>query len=207
MAIRCSNTAPQALEYQVRPGLTRAKSTIDGIIPRLDPTASSQYRLSASVAAVASPLASPHDREDPFSLTGFFPASYLSSPGREGEHWEWLRHEPTFEPANQSEDVDGSLHGTPGPVVFARGAVDEIEETIKGEDKMGVLSVLSKSDLTNQLFMSTIFLTQDGEDEAVDHESLYLALGKLRQDERSGQPVGSTWWPVRWALHAMSNIV
>ncbi|KAG1862169.1 hypothetical protein F4604DRAFT_1786311 [Suillus subluteus] len=192
MAIRRSNTAPQSLEYQVRPGLARAKSAIDGFIPRLDQTsvpASSHHRLSAFVATAASPL----DRKDPFSLTGFFPASYLSSPG---EHWEWLRQEQTFEPVDselQSEGVDGSLLDTPGPVVFARGAEDEIEQTIKGEDKMGVLSVLN-----------TIFLTEDGEDESIDHESLYLAIGRLGQAAESS---GSTWWPIRWALHAMSSIV
>ncbi|KAG2159745.1 uncharacterized protein EDB93DRAFT_1052842, partial [Suillus bovinus] len=116
MAIRRSNTAPQPLKYQVRPSLARAKSTVDGFNSRLDQ--SSHHVL---VATAASPLASPRDREDPFSLTGFFP---------EGEHWEWLRQEQTFEPM-------------PGPVVYApHGAEDEtIEETIKGEDKMGVLSV------------------------------------------------------------------
>ncbi|KAG2044959.1 hypothetical protein BDR03DRAFT_937610, partial [Suillus americanus] len=187
MAIRRSNTAPQSLDYQVRPGLARAKSAVDGFIPRLDQTSvptSSHHRFSAFVAA------SPRDRKDPFSLTGFFPASSLSSPG---EHWEWLRQEQTFERVDnelQSEDVDGSLRDTPGPVVFARGAVDEIEETIKGEDKMGVLSVLN-----------TIFLTEDEED---DHESLYLAIGRLGQAaESSGS---TTWWPIRWALHAMSSI-
>ncbi|KAG2150110.1 hypothetical protein BD769DRAFT_377885 [Suillus cothurnatus] len=194
MAIRRSNTAPQSFEYQVRPGLARAKSTVDGFIPRLDRTsvpASSHHRFSASVATAASP----RDREDPFSLTDFFPASYLSSPG---EHWEWLRQEQTFEPDEgepQSEGVDGSLPDMPGPVVFARGAEDEIEETIKGEDKMGVLSVLN-----------TIFLTQDGEDESVNHESLYLALGRLGQVAESSSS-RFAWWPVRWALHAMSSIV
>ncbi|KAG1757685.1 hypothetical protein EDB19DRAFT_57259 [Suillus lakei] len=162
MAIRRSNTAPQPLEYRARPALARARSTIDGFIPRLDQSsvpASPQYRFSASVAA-ASPLASPRDREDPFSLTGFFPASYLSSPAREEEHWEWLRQEQPEQPAGDElqsiyslteDDVDGSLPRTPGPVVFARAAEDVIEETIKGEDKMGVLSVLN-----------TIFLTKDG---------------------------------------------
>ncbi|KAG1875649.1 hypothetical protein DFJ58DRAFT_757263 [Suillus subalutaceus] len=184
MAIRRSNTAPQSLEHQVRPGLARAKSAVDGFIPRLDQTsvpASSHHSLSAFVATAASP----RDRKDPFSLTDFFPASYLSSPG---EHWEWLRQEQTFEPG-----VDGSLPDTPGPVMFARGAEDEIEQTIKGEDKMGVLSVLN-----------TIFLTEDGEDESIDHESLYLAIGRLGQAAESS---GSTWWPIRWALHAMSSIV
>jgi hypothetical protein len=136
-AIRRSKTAPQALEYEVRPSLARAKSTVDGFIHRLEQTsvpASPQYSFSASVAAAASPLASPRDREDPFSLTGFFAAPYR----REGKHWEWLRQE-------QAGDVGpADVDGTPGPVVFARGAEEETE------DKMGVLSVDSKSDLTNQ---------------------------------------------------------
>lgn len=182
-AIRRSKTAPQALEYQVRPGLTRAKSTVDCFIHRLEQTsvpASSQYRFSASVAAAASPLASPRDMEDPFSLTGFFAAPYLSSQGREGEHWEWLRQE-------QAADVEtADVDCPPGPVVFAREAEEETE------DKMGVLSVLN-----------SIFSTQDSED---DHDSLYIGLCRHGSpgQEGSGLP---WWWPVRWALHAMSSIV
>jgi len=157
MVIRRSNTAPQPLEHRIRPPLARAKSTIDGFIPHLHqpslPT-SSQYRFSAA----ASPLASPRDRDDPFSLAGFFPASHLVSPEREEEHWEWLRqeHQPPRDELHSvyslsGDEVDGeSLPPTPGPVAFARVAEDVIEETIKGEDKMGVLSALSKSVLTNQ---------------------------------------------------------
>ncbi|KAG1749887.1 uncharacterized protein EDB91DRAFT_1110209 [Suillus paluster] len=202
MAMRRSNTAPQPLEYHVRPPLARAKSTIDGFAPRLHQsaaTASSQYRFSASLTA-ASPLASPRDREDPFSLAGFFPASYLVSPEREGERWEWLRQEQPErfgdDEVQSLEDNDGSLPRTPGPVIFARAAEYDIEETIKGEDKMGVLSVLNNIDY--------------GEDEVVDHESLYLALSKLRQVENStagGQEEMKWWWPVKLALHAMSSIV
>jgi len=102
----------------------------------------------------ASPLAIHCDKEDPFSLAGFFP-TYITSPEREGERWGWLRQEqPSLVPPQDelctvyslSEgDMDGSLPATPGPVVFARAAEHDIEETIRGEDKMGVLSVLSKS--------------------------------------------------------------
>ncbi|KAG0708753.1 hypothetical protein DFH29DRAFT_1035415, partial [Suillus ampliporus] len=198
MAMRRSNTAPQPLEYQVRPPLARAKSTIDGFTPRSHQTSaptSSQYRFSASLTA-ALPLASPRDGEDPFNLAGFFPAPYLVSPEREGERWDWLRQEQPGSSFRAVDDElhsiysdDGSLPRTPGPVVFARAAEDVIEETIKGEDKMGVLSVLSKSVLTNQRCGNTIFFTKDaqdrsyGEDEAVDHESLYVALSKLRDSE------------------------
>lgn len=156
MAIRRSNTEPHTLEYHIRPHLARAKSTIDGFVPRSHQSSlptSSQYRFSASLTA-ASPLATPRDREDPFSLAGFFPA-YIVSPEREGERWEWLRQEqPSLAPPRDTlhivyslseDDVDGSLPATPGPIVFARTAEHVIEETIKKEDKMGVLSVLSKS--------------------------------------------------------------
>lgn len=157
MAIRRSNTAPQAFEFQVRPGLARAKSTVDGFIPRLDQTSVAASSHHAFVATAASPLASPRDRKDPFSLTGFFPVSY------EGENWEWLRQEQTFEPAEDEVQSEGSVR-----VV----AEDEIEETIKGEDKMGVLSKLNFTQLDDLC---------------------------LKQ--------GSAWWPIRWALHAMSSIV
>lgn len=91
----------------------------------------------------------------------------------------------------------------------------------------------------------TIFLTKDAhlsedklyspyaEDEAVDHDSLYLALSRLRHAEGSkphsrtecvqSQNPGdlfleqegpvvesdswSKWWPVQWALRAVSSIV
>lgn len=127
--IRRFNTVPQSLEYQDQPGPTRVKSTVDGIIHRLDQTWVSHQAFAGTAASL-------QDRKDPFSLAGFFPASYLSSPG---EHWEWLRQEQTFAFAFV-EGVDESLPCTPGPVVFAR---DEIEETIKREDKMGVLSILN----------------------------------------------------------------
>jgi hypothetical protein len=155
MVIRRSNTEPQPLEYHIRPQLSRAKSTIDGFTPRSHQSSvptSSQYMFSASLTA-APPLATPRDSEDPFSLAGFFP-SYSVSLERGGERWEWLRQEQPWIPARDelhtiyslSEgDDDGSLPATPGPIVFARAAENVIEETIKGEDKMGVLSVLSKS--------------------------------------------------------------
>lgn len=150
MTIRRSNTEPQPLEYHARPHLARAKSTIDGFIPRSHQSSlptSSQYRFSASLTA-ASPLATTRDREDPFSLAGFFPA-YTASPRGSGERWEWLLQEQGRDEPHTiyslSEDDDGPLPATPGPVVFARAAENVIEETIKGEDKMGVLSILSKS--------------------------------------------------------------
>lgn len=125
--IRRCNTVPQSLEYQDQPGPTRAKSTADGFIPRLDQTSVSHHAFAGTAAYL-------QDRKDPFSLAGFFPVSYLSSPG---EHWEWLRQEQTF---SFVEGVDESLPCTSGPVVFAR---DKIEDIIKGEDKMGVLSILN----------------------------------------------------------------
>jgi len=84
----------------------------------------------------------------------------------------------------------------------------------------------------------TIFLTKDAhlsedklyspyaEDEAVDHESLYLALSRLRQDsqmecvqspnaggdlflEREVHVIesASKWWPMEWALRVVSSMV
>ncbi|OJA16220.1 hypothetical protein AZE42_00106 [Rhizopogon vesiculosus] len=236
MTIRRSNTEPQPLEHHARPHLARAKSTIDGFVPHSLPT-SSQYRFSACLTA-ATPVATLRDREDPFSLGGFFP-SYIVSPEREGERWEWLRQEQgsLVPPRDELHTIyslseggaDGSLPATPGPIVFARAAENVIEETIKGEDKMGVLSVINTIFLTKDAHLSDDKLYSPyAEDEAVDHESLYLALSKLRQAESSmphsrKECVGdlfleeegsgvesdswSKWWPVQWALHALSSIV
>ncbi|KAH7928520.1 hypothetical protein BV22DRAFT_201111 [Leucogyrophana mollusca] len=211
MAIRRSNTAPYTLdEHNIkRAELTRAKSTLDEF-PRLQvqpSTTPSWYGLSTAhltrtAASRSSPLATPHEREDPFNLAGFFPVSHFASPTTEAERWEWLRHEenrsgPTRDELGSvcsfSEDeVDGSLPTTPGPVVFARLEEDEAEEAIKGEDKMGILS------------LNAIFLARDtqptedklyspyAEGEAVDQDSLYLALSARRHAETaSPSPCGS----------------
>lgn len=188
----------------------------------------------------APPLATPRDREDPFSLAGFFP-SYSVSSEREGGSWEWLWQEQPWIPARDElhttyslseDDDDGSPPATPtpGPIVFARAAENVIEETIKGEDKMGVLSVLNTIFLTKDAHLSEDKLYSPyAEDEAVDHESLYLALSKLRSRPQSraecvqtvrpgelfleqGGPVvesdsWSKWWPMQWALRAVSSIV
>ncbi|KAF9229171.1 hypothetical protein BS17DRAFT_688315 [Gyrodon lividus] len=187
MALRRSKTAPQSLDqHDTRPAtLTRVKSSMNDILHPPSRTLSIPRK-------VVSLSGTPHEK-DPFSLAGFFPpSSWMTQSLHEGERW-WLRQEePECTPTRDelcsvyslSEDeVDGSLPPTPGPGVFARSDKDMAEEAIKREDKMGVLS------------LNTLFLTDDiharedrlyspyAEEEAVDHESLYLALSKRRRAE------------------------
>jgi hypothetical protein len=63
---------------------------------------------------------------DPFNLSGFFPTS-LSAIGSEEEEWRWLHDTDT--------DEDESVRG--GSALFGK----ETDETIKREDKLGVLAL------------------------------------------------------------------
>jgi len=94
-----------------------------------------------------SPTFSRADREDPFSLSGFFPSSFGGL--EEEEEWNWLREEDeeegyrrSIEPLGIAEDAASvsSLPGTP-TVMFGHVEDELTREAIKGEDKLGVLSL------------------------------------------------------------------
>ncbi|KIJ68562.1 hypothetical protein HYDPIDRAFT_81673 [Hydnomerulius pinastri MD-312] len=205
IVLRRSKTAPQPLdEYDTKHAtLTRAKSSLNDLSRlHLQQSTTLPSYGQGSLLKNVSPLGTPHEREDPFSLAGFFPpSSRFAPPFSEGERWEWLRHDEDryVSPRDElrsvysftEDEADGSLPPTPGPgVFFARLDEDVAEEAIKGEDKMGVLS------------LNAIFLARDGharedklyspysEEEAVDHESLYLALSRRRHAE-SVRPVSA----------------
>lgn len=112
------------------------------------------------------------DKGDPFNLSGFFPAL------RGSKAWSWLRNEDTVPPRDDDE---------------------EEEAIIKGEDKMGVLSLgklmrgfTLRGPLTEKIDAGQLLVgkTEMGEEErllspycseeAVDHESLYLGLCSRR---------------------------
>ncbi|KAF8898854.1 hypothetical protein BD779DRAFT_42854 [Infundibulicybe gibba] len=108
------------------------------------------------------------ERGDPFNLGGFFPSSLSDM---EGE-WDWLRSED--EPKGR-------------PVSIANGTGITVEgdiitrKSIKGEDKLGGVS------LDVHLFDGSVngeagrLLSPYTDDEAVDHDSLYLTLCSRRQ--------------------------
>ncbi|EGO05209.1 hypothetical protein SERLA73DRAFT_174215 [Serpula lacrymans var. lacrymans S7.3] len=197
MAVPRSKTAPHSLDkalYTQRPGITRAKSTLDDL-PQLRLKGLVRLGYGSNVPGTAvSPLSTPRDREDPFNLAGFFPASYSASPTTEKERWEWLRQEEDEYGAKRdavssvysfSEEGDGSLPTTPGPAGFARMEEDKAEEAIKGEDKMGILSLDTyfATKEKNGVYREDRLYSPYSDEEAVDHESLYLALSARRQTE------------------------
>jgi len=93
------------------------------------------------------------DKGDPFNLSGFFPAM------RGSKAWSWLRNEDTVPPRDD----------------------DEEEDIIKGEDKMGVLSLgqllVGKTEMGEEERLMSPYCSE----EAVDHESLYLGLCSRRR--------------------------
>ena len=123
MPIKRSQSAPQPIETLFTTPKARAGAST--CLPR-----SKSYLVERSVSP---PWV---EREDPFSLGGFFPASHGAA--REEEQWKWLRKE---------EDEDTSRDGKESVFVDNNDSVigqldDKLaEETIKNEDKFGVLSL------------------------------------------------------------------
>lgn len=76
---------------------------------------------------------------DPFNLSGFFPTS-LTAIGNEEEEWRWLREEGEQKGeqkrARYREDEEGPARGGRS-MIFG----EETSDTIRGEDKLGVLSL------------------------------------------------------------------
>jgi len=123
-----------------------------------------------------SPSLARSDREDPFSLTGFFPPSRL---GGSEEEWSWIRKAQDEEEGMYYSNTNWEEPKTPKDDTYETDAA-----TIRKEDKIGVLSI-------NTLFASKDSQPTDArlfspysDDGAVDHESLYLALCSRRRDQR-----------------------
>ncbi len=74
---------------------------------------------------------------DPFHLSGFFPTS-LSVIGNEEEEWRWLREE-----GEEKQEGGGQRGDEEGPIGSGRSMIfnEETSDTIRGEDKLGVLSL------------------------------------------------------------------
>ncbi|KAF8078733.1 hypothetical protein FPV67DRAFT_75145 [Lyophyllum atratum] len=158
--------------------LQRSKSAPQGIpallaIPPSLPRASSFHTIQKAVNSVKTvPLAvevaerTNLERGDPFSLSGFFPSSLGE------EKWGWLRGDEKAEKKIWAAEEGGS-----GNVLFAES--DKLtQEAIKGEDKLGVLSLGRLfNDLEGKLWLSSDNEVYRDEDrEAVDEDSLWLGL-------------------------------
>jgi len=197
MALRRSKTAPQPFdEHDTRLAtLIRVKSSINDLLP-VHPLSCTPSGYGQDLPRkVVSRSWTPDETEDPFNLAGFFPPSSRVTPSlHEGERWEWLRREARETSPTQDElcsvcsfleeggdNVDGSLLSTPGPGVFTRSNEDVAEEVIKRQDKMGVLSLTAIFLTGNLHARGERLYSPYAEEEAVDHESLYLALRKRRR--------------------------
>ncbi|KAG6334495.1 hypothetical protein ID866_4590 [Astraeus odoratus] len=141
--LRRSKTAPESLdEYDGKNvALTRTKTRY-GDLALLGYSGLGQYELADHKPV--SPPGGPYEREDPFNLAGFFPPPRFAGTPGDGEQWQWLRTE-----GYARQDETGSLYSettsnfpsTPGSAVSTWLRDDAAEEAIKGEDKMGVLSL------------------------------------------------------------------
>lgn len=134
MPIKRAKSAPQPVEAIFT--LTKANINHAVTATRVDlrRTKSHLVQPLATNTSLIPPNSPWVEREDPFSLAGFFPASHRAVP--EDEQWKWLRKEEEEDKASVSSfsvDDEDSVLGE---------LEDELAgETIKGEDKLGVLSL------------------------------------------------------------------
>ncbi|KAF5384793.1 hypothetical protein D9615_001425 [Tricholomella constricta] len=177
--------------------LQRSKSAPHGV-PALVPAPTRLQRASSfhTIQQAVKPVKAAHmaaiperaaaEREDPFSLSGFFPSSLRE------DKWGWLRDEEKVEKKRWTAEDGGH-----GGVLF--GESDKLtREVIKGEDKMGVLSLGGLlTELEGELRTSYGAAmggdgereAMDGEREAMDEDSLWLALRLRRGTTLPEMPV------------------
>ncbi|KAF7965666.1 hypothetical protein HWV62_42388 [Athelia sp. TMB] len=175
-----SQSAPQPIEalFKVTPlGPTKTPATpTKEIAPtRVKLIRSKSYAVdqSSHSSLLTSPWAT---REDPFSLGGFFSDRIALD---EEKQWGWIRGE-----TQEREFAGSSLHTEEN---LGRLEDDQAEKTINAEDKYGLLSLGS-------MFAGTTAYPDDrlyspySEGEAIDHDSLYLALCSRRQASTHAPP-------------------
>lgn len=129
MPIKRSQSAPNGQPIAALAALTKVDAPAAGDL-KVHLSRSKSYLTQHS--ALDSPL---NDREDPFSLGGFFPGSSRTA-HQEEEQWKWLQRDEDSERASVSSfsvDEEDSVLGE---------LDDELaREAIKVEDKLGVLSL------------------------------------------------------------------
>ncbi|KIM75372.1 hypothetical protein PILCRDRAFT_827281 [Piloderma croceum F 1598] len=181
MPIKRSQSAPQPIKSLFTTPNPRA-ATFRG--PQTSLPRSKSYLVDQS--ATNSPLSTPWiEREDPFNLGGFFPASPRAAPEEE-EQWKWLRKE---EDEDDKESVSFSVDSAIEQLEDASA-----EETIKSEDKFGVLSLNTMFTITESEADDRLF-SPYAEEEAIDNDSLYLSLRARRRANSGDQDTKSdeTW--------------
>lgn len=135
-------------------------------------TSHQQLQNSASITRGYTPRT---EREDPFSLAGFFPAALVE----EEEEWRWLHAEE-----GELSEGDGSVDRTPSSGIFGQAEDRNTREAIEGEDKLGVLALgqWRRSDGVDGPDIGLLSPYR----EVVDEESLYLAVSSQRDTAASG---------------------
>ena len=137
MLIQRSQSAPQPIQSSL--AATKVKS--DNSPAKL--SRSKSYLVRSSVTS--SPLATPWiEREDPFSLCGFFPASHHAA--QEEEQWKWLRKEED-DSVRDDKESNSSLSVNDSDSVIGEFEDELADETIRSEDKFGLLSLGSSTAL------------------------------------------------------------
>jgi hypothetical protein len=134
MLIQRSQSAPQPIQSSSAATKVKAATSNESLAKL---SRSNSYLVRPSVTS--SPLATPWiEREDPFSLGGFFPASNRAVPEEE-EQWKWLRKE---EDDSVGDDKESSSSFSVDDSDSVIGEFeDELAETIRSEDKFGLLSL------------------------------------------------------------------
>ncbi|KAF5356118.1 hypothetical protein D9756_004056 [Leucocoprinus leucothites] len=181
-----SKSAPQPIaglapvsKSSKRPSIQRSASHVD-----VDKDSYTKRRVAAETTKSrqeprAPPLAVPAG--DPFNLAGFFPTS-LSVIGNEEEEWRWM---------NEAGEEDGSVRGG-WSAIFG----NETGETIKREDKLGVLALKDVSLFGASAGEATHgyggLLSPYASDEVVDENSLYLAQRARREQSTISAVVGGS---------------
>jgi len=188
MSIKRSQSAPQPIQALFSPANARA-STLKR--PQTNLLRSKSYLVQPP--ATSSPLATPWvEREDPFSLGGFFPTSPRAAP--EEEQWKWLRKEEDEKDAARADKESNSSFSVDDNDSVTGQLEDELAETIKSEDKFGLLSLdtmfsITESDVDDRLF------SPYSEEEAIDNDSLYLghkARRRANSNLHDSKPIESS---------------
>lgn len=135
MPIKRSQSAPQPVVAVFH----ATKANVTDKATQVALQRSKSYLVSPSVTN--SPIATPWvEREDPFSLSGFFPTSRATP---EDEQWKWLRREEVAQDEGfQDDQVSVSSFSADDEDSILGELKDELaSETIESEDKLGVLSL------------------------------------------------------------------
>jgi len=175
MPIQRSKSAPQPIEalFNVTP-LSTSKATRvpekEVAVPRVKLMRSKSYAVdSASSSLATNPWAT---REDPFSLGGFFSDRVALD---EQKQWGWIRGD------EDSEELDFAQPPLDAEESLERLEDEQAEKAISAEDKYGLLSLGSIFTNYTTTYPDDRLLSPYSEGEAVDHDSLYLALCSRRE--------------------------